>query len=142
MYRVKSGSWGELKQDAKLIRTLVFINEQNIPEKDEWDDQDVLSQHFIIYDQEYPVATARILKNHSIGRVAVLKEYRSKGIGRLIMLKIIEDAQNKNRPFLHMSSQVHAISFYKKLGFSVEGDVYDECGIPHVEMRMLLTGST
>lgn len=136
MFSVKYGSWDQLQQDAKLIRELVFISEQNIPEQDEWDDQDAISQHFVVYDQNQPIATARLLVNNSVGRVAVLKAYRGQGIGRLIMLEIIAYAQAQKRPNLQLSSQVHAISFYEKLGFSIQGDEYDECGIPHIEMVM------
>lgn len=136
MFSVKYGSWDQLQQDAKLIRKLVFISEQNIPEQDEWDDQDAISQHFVVYDQNQPIATARLLANNSVGRVAVLKAYRGQGIGRLIMLEIIAYAQAQKRPNLQLSSQVHAISFYEKLGFSIQGDEYDECGIPHIEMVM------
>lgn len=136
MFSVKQGSWDQLQQDAKLIRELVFISEQNIPEQDEWDDQDAISQHFVVYDQNQPIATARLLANNSVGRVAVLKAYRGQGIGRLIMLEIIAYAQAQKRPSLQLSSQVHAISFYEKLGFSIQGDEYDECGIPHIEMVM------
>jgi predicted GNAT family N-acyltransferase len=52
------------------------------------------------------------------------------------MLEIIAYAQAQKRPSLQLSSQVHAISFYEKLGFSIQGDEYDECGIPHIEMVM------
>lgn len=136
MFSVKQGSWDQLQQDAKLIRELVFISEQNIPEQDEWDNQDAISQHFVVYEQKQPIATARLLANNSVGRVAVLKTYRGQGIGRLIMLEIIAYAQAQKRPSLQLSSQVHAISFYEKLGFSIQGDEYDECGIPHIEMVM------
>lgn len=136
MFSVKQGSWDPLQQDAKLIRKLVFISEQNISEQDEWDDQDAISQHFVVYDQNQPIATARLLANNSVGRVAVLKAYRGQGIGRLIMLEIIAYAQAQKRPSLQLSSQVHAVSFYEKLGFSIQGDEYDECGIPHIEMVM------
>ena len=136
MFSVKQGSWDQLQQDAKLIRELVFISEQNIPEQDEWDDQDAISQHFVVYNQNQPIATARLLANNSVGRVAVLKAYRGQGIGRLIMLEIIAYAQAQKRPSLQLSSQVHAVSFYEKLGFSIQGDEYDECGIPHIEMVM------
>lgn len=136
MFSVKQGSWDQLQQDAKLIRELVFISEQNIPEQDEWDDQDAISQHFVVYDHNQPIATARLLANNSVGRVAVLKAYRGQGIGRLIMLQIIAYAQAQKRPSLQLSSQVHAISFYEKLGFGIQGDEYDECGIPHIEMVM------
>ncbi|WP_336943411.1 GNAT family N-acetyltransferase [Acinetobacter modestus] len=138
MYRIKQGHWDQLQQDAKLIRTQVFICEQCITEADEWDDQDVISQHFVIYDQDQPIATARLLENNSVGRVAVLKAYRGQGLGQMIMLEIIGYAQKQRRSVLTLSSQVHAISFYEKLGFTVQGNSYDECGIPHIEMTMSL----
>ncbi|WP_336141159.1 GNAT family N-acetyltransferase [Acinetobacter sp. 102] len=138
MYQVKQGNWDQLQQDAKLIRTLVFIQEQGIAEVDEWDEQDAISQHFVIYDQDQPIATARLLQNNSVGRVAVLKAYRGQGLGQMIMLEIIAFAKQQGRIFLHLSSQVHAMSFYQQLGFVVQGDEYDECGIPHIEMRMPL----
>lgn len=139
MYQVKQGNWDQLQQDAKLIRTLVFIQEQGITEADEWDEQDAISQHFVIYDQDQPIATARLLQNNSVGRVAVLKAYRGKGLGQMIMLDIIAFAKQQGRAFLHLSSQVHAMPFYQQLGFVVQGDEYDECGIPHIEMRMPLS---
>ena len=136
MYHLKQGRWDQLQQDAKLIRTQVFIVEQHIPEAEEWDDYDAISQHFVIYDQDHPIATARLLQNHSVGRVAVVKAYRGQGIGRMIMLEIIAYAQQQARPDLRLSSQTHAVSFYQQLGFIVQGDEYDECGIPHIEMTM------
>ena len=138
MYRVQSGHWDKLEQDAKFIRKQVFIIEQNIPEEEEWDDQDMISDHFVVYDQDQPIATARLLQNNSVGRVAVLKAYRGQGIGRMIMLEIIQQAHQQDRKFLHLSSQVHAISFYEKLGFSIQGDAYDECGIPHIKMQLVI----
>ena len=138
MYQVKHGRWDQLQQDAKLIRTQVFICEQGITEGDEWDDQDVISQHFVIYDQDQPIATARLLQNHSVGRVAVVKAYRGQGLGQMIMLEIISYAQKQGLSVLTLSSQVHAISFYEKLGFTVQGNPYDECGISHIEMTMNL----
>ncbi|KHF77569.1 GNAT family acetyltransferase YjcF [Acinetobacter sp. neg1] len=140
MLRVQQGSWDQLQHDAKLIRAQVFIVEQAIPEQDEWDEQDAISQHFVIYDQQQPIATARLLQNNSVGRVAVLKAYRGQGIGQMIMQEILAYARQQHRAFLHLSSQVHAISFYEQLGFVVQGEEYDECGIPHIEMIMPITG--
>ena len=138
MLSVENGDWDQLQQDARLIRELVFIVEQNIPEQDEWDDQDAISQHFVVYDRDQAIATARLLQNNSVGRVAVIQKYRGQGIGRMIMLDIIRYAQQQQHPFLKLSSQLQAISFYEKLGFVTQGDPYDECGIPHIKMMMPL----
>ena len=138
MLSVENGDWDQLQQDARLIRELVFIVQQNIAEQGEWDDQDAISKHFVVYDHDQPIVTARLLQYNSVGRVAVIQKYREQGIGRLIMLEIIEHAQQQQYPFLKLSSQLQAISFYEKLGFVTQGDPYDECGIPHIEMIMPL----
>ena len=82
-FKILSGHWSELQHDAELIRRHVFIQEQNIPENEEWDDQDAISLHFVVYDQNQAIATARLLENNSIGRVAVLMPYRKQGIGKI-----------------------------------------------------------
>ena len=141
-YSVQSGSWGLLEMDAKRIRRAVFIEEQHIPEQDEWDVQDAVSLHFVLYtltenDQAKAIATARLLSDHSIGRVAVLQAHRGKGIGRLLMKKVIEQAKKEQREYVKLSSQVHAVAFYESLGFVKEGQEYLDCGIPHIDMRLI-----
>ena len=141
-FNIISGTWTELASYAERIRREVFIQEQNIAEQDEWDAQDQISQHFVVYTIElgkaHAIATARLLANNSIGRVAVLKSHRGQGIGRLLMLKIIDQAKIEQRTFLKLSAQVHAIAFYQSLGFSVQGTEYLDCGIPHVDMTLSL----
>ena len=140
-FTIRTGSWDELQNDAKLIREQVFIQEQQIAVADEWDAEDAVSVHFVVYDQDQPIATARLLQNNSVGRVAVLKSHRGLGIGKLLMQKIIQQAKHQQREFLKLSSQVHAIQFYAGLGFKVEGEQYLDCGIPHIEMRLLFAGA-
>ena len=135
---IRSGSWADLQQDAMSIRESVFIQEQNIVETEEWDAFDAVSIHFVVYDGSIAIATARLLENNSVGRVAVLKEYRGKGIGRLLMFDIIQTAKNEQREFLKLSSQVHAIPFYESLGFKLQGEEYLDCGIPHRDMYLCL----
>jgi len=137
-FTICTGSWDELQNDAKLIREQVFIQEQNIPVVEEWDAQDAVSLHFAVYDQNQPIATARLLQNNSIGRVAVLKSHRGLGIGKLLMQAIIEQAKSEQREFLKLSSQVYAIQFYAGLGFQVQGDEYLDCGIAHIDMYLKL----
>lgn len=135
-YKIHSGSWVKLANEAKSIRKAVFIVEQNIPEDEEWDEQDAIALHFVVYDQNSPIATARLLKNNSIGRVAVLEAYRGQGVGRLLMLAIIQQAKNEKRSFFKLSSQVHAIAFYESLGFNTQGTEYLDCHIRHIDMML------
>lgn len=132
---IHAGSWQDLQADAKVIREAVFIQEQAIAPEDEWDQEDAIALHFVAYAQQQPIATARLLSNHSIGRVAVLKSYRGLGLGKKVMEAIIQQAQQEQRPFLVLSAQVYATGFYQQLGFQVEGEEYLDCGIPHIRMR-------
>ena len=127
---IQSGPWSQLQHDAKLIRSMVFIEEQNISEADEWDELDAISLHFVVYAQDQAIATARLLENNSIGRVAVLQQYRGEGIGKLLM--------QQNRAFLQLSAQVYATRFYENLGFQVQGEEYLDCEIPHIDMGLSL----
>lgn len=135
-FKILSGGWSELQSAVGPVREAVFIREQQIAPADEWDAQDLVSLHFAVMDGEACIATARLLENHSIGRVAVLSSSRGKGIGKLLMLAVIEVAKKQGRPFVKLSSQVHAIEFYVGLGFKVQGEEYLDCGIPHIDISM------
>lgn len=138
---IASGTWAQYATDAQRIRQAVFIEEQHIAPQDEWDAADATSLHFVLYVDEQAVATARLLPNHSIGRVAVLKAYRGLKLGFRLMQHIIAIARQQQRPFVILSAQTHAIGFYVALGFVVESEPYLDCGIPHVDMRLNLQSS-
>lgn len=133
---IASGSWDVYAKDAKPIRQAVFIEEQQIPADDEWDAADATALHFVLYVDDMAVATARLLANHSIGRVAVLRSHRGLKLGTQLMQYIVDTAHKEDRPYVILSAQTHAIGFYQALGFAVEGESYLDCGIPHVDMRL------
>ena len=138
MYKIITGGWEQLQKDAKLIREQVFIQEQGIAPEDEWDDLDATVLHFIVYDREQPIATARLLPQHSVGRVAVLMPYRKQGIGKILMEHIIEYARQQNLPYLKLSAQTYVTAFYEALGFVGQGEEYLDCAIPHIDMTLEL----
>ncbi|MDV7504071.1 GNAT family N-acetyltransferase [Acinetobacter baumannii] len=139
MYKVIAGSWTQFEEDAKYIREQVFIQEQGIEPEDEWDDFDATAVHFMVYNEGQPVGTARLLPQHSVGRVAVLMPYRKQGIGKILMQHIIEYARQHKLPYLKLSAQTYVTAFYEALGFKVQGEVYQDCGIPHIDMTLTLS---
>jgi len=122
------------------IRTIVFVEEQKVPAVEEIDEFEDESVHYVLVVDEKIVGTARtrIIENYGkIQRVAILKEYRGKGFGKLLMEKIIEDLkQNKVLKYIKLGGQCSAQNFYEKLGFEAYGDIFDDAGIPHVHMKM------
>lgn len=136
--KIVSGSWKDLATPAKMIREAVFIQEQHIAAEDEWDVEDAVAVHFIVFQQDQTIATARLLSNNSIGRVAVLTTARGLGVGQRLMQAVIDYARAEQRELVKLSSQVHAIGFYQALGFEVQGEEYLDCGIPHIDMYLKL----
>ena len=136
--KIVSGSWKDLGVYAKVIREAVFIQEQYIAAEDEWDAEDAVAVHFIVFQQDQAIATARLLSNNSIGRVAVLATTRGLGVGQRLMQAVIDYARAEQRELVKLSSQVHAIGFYQALGFEVQGEEYLDCSIPHIDMYLKL----
>jgi predicted GNAT family N-acyltransferase len=135
-------NWELAKDEALPIRLAVFVEEQKFERDAEVDENDSISEHLIYYteDTKIPVGTGRLLPDGHIGRIAVLKDYRSLGIGTIIMNELVSLARTKGLSSVTVISQVQAIDFYKKNGFKANGDkISYEAGVPHIEMIRDLT---
>ena len=85
------------------------------------------------------IGCARILLDQAkIGRMAILKPYRHKGVGRILLDEIIQTCQSHSLDQILLSAQTHAIPFYQKAGFKVVSEPYIDANIPHVDMRFTL----
>lgn len=123
------------------IRKAVFVDEQNVPLELEMDEYDSGATHFLLSEGNTPLATARLLSKNGlakIGRVAVLKQARGRGLGLAVMEAVLAEARRQGYAEAVLDSQVYAIPFYARLGFAAEGDEFDDAGIPHRRMRRRL----
>lgn len=132
--KVIGARWDKDRVALKDIRKQVFIQEQGVPEDLEWDQADHNCEHFIALVNNEPVGCARSIQQKKIGRMAVLKPYRSMGIGKQIIDHILRHASQKRYTRLELSAQCQAISFYQKCGFEAFSTPYDDAGIPHIDM--------
>lgn len=122
------------------LRAQVFVVEQNCVYQD-LDTKDLYAHHLLMYDNETLVAYARLIPQNisyseiSIGRVVNAKDYRGKGVGKILMNKAIEECYKVygKQPIL-ISAQVYAIGFYEQFGFEKTGNQYIEDDIPHIKM--------
>ena len=79
------------------IRRQVFILEQNISKQIETDDYLVNATHILAISKEKAVGTARYRRTDSgikLERFAVLKQFRNLGIGKALVLFILEKLKN------------------------------------------------
>ncbi|HEU4663137.1 MAG TPA: GNAT family N-acetyltransferase [Dokdonella sp.] len=135
-FHVEPASWDADFDDLRRVREQVFVLEQAVPREDEIDDQDPKSHHVIARDGDgRAIGTGRLTPAHAIGRVAVLADWRGRGVGRAVMRVLLEQARALGFASVELHSQVHAIPFYAALGFRVEGEPFLECGIAHQTMR-------
>lgn len=124
--------------DQVIVRSEVFLLEQNVPIKEEIDYDDTYATQFIVYDNDTPIGAARfrIIDNKGkIERVCVLKSYRKKGVGKLIINTIEEYAKKQKINYLYLNAQVTSIAFYQKLGFQERGEIFLDANIEHKMME-------
>ncbi len=138
MLRIELMDWETARSEATRIRHAVFVEEQRVPPEIEMDDQDRVCVHAIAYSQGRAVGTGRLLPDGHIGRMAVLRESRSLGVGGAILERLVQEARHRGVTQVVLSAQTHALGFYRRHGFKEQGTVYEEAGIQHQEMRRVL----
>ncbi len=122
---------------AYALRVEVFVGEQGVDKEIELDEHDKYALHIVCEDGGECIGCARLLiedNSAHVGRLAVKKSYRGKGIGSAIMRYIIDYCNDKGYDEIWLNSQLHATAFYQNLGFIKDGDIFFEAGIEHVKM--------
>jgi predicted GNAT family N-acyltransferase len=135
--------------DVFEIRRKVFIEEQGVLEENEFDDYDKSAIFCVVYEPSQSldnsekeelisVATGRLILledgRYKVGRIAVLKEYRGKKYGDMVVKMLVNKAFLAGATQIYISAQTRVIDFYHKIGFQEYGEVYMEDGIEHIAM--------
>jgi predicted GNAT family N-acyltransferase len=136
--RIEVMPWHKAREQASRIRFAVFVEEQRVPAEIELDEHDEASLHVIAFEKDNPIGTARLLPDGHIGRMAVLRDWRGKGAGALMLVTLMKMAKLLGHKEIVLSAQTHAVPFYRKHGFTEEGAEYMDAGIPHRDMRRSL----
>ena len=133
----KVNSLRELK-DFQDLRRRVFVDEQGFDLNDEFDHYDPTAIHVGLRLDGVLIGNIRLIRlcenRFKLGRMAILKEYRGNGFGKLMLQKACEVAISEGISEIELSSQEHAAGFYEKAGFKRVGEVYLEEQQPHVLM--------
>lgn len=123
----------------RLVRDRVFVDEQRVPVEIERDAIDPACTHVLARDAaDRPIGTGRLMPDGRIGRMAVLRDWRGRGVGRALLLRLVDAARDAGLRELSLHAQVDAEPFYAAEGFLPVGDRFEEAGIWHQAMRRLL----
>lgn len=142
-FRVDAVDYATHADQLHAVREAVFIREQNVPAELERDALDPLCRHALARDDAgHPIGAARLTPKHTLGRMAVLKEWRGRGVGDALLQTLLAEARAMRWPELRLHAQVSAEHFYVRHGFVPEGGRFLEAGIEHQSMRRNLLGPT
>jgi predicted GNAT family N-acyltransferase len=145
-YSIRLATWRDDAAALQAIRRAVFIVEQQVPENLEWDDVDDACVHALAHDARgAPIGCGRLLPDGHIGRMAVLAAWRGRGVGDALFVRLMAVARERGDARIVLNAQVQAMPFYARHGFAPVGRPFDEAGIPHQAMELVLrtaAGST
>lgn len=131
-----------LSDDVRYIREKVFVEEQGF--HNEFDENDEKSFHLVIYYDGKPAGTGRVFANDilnkvfTIGRVAVLSQYRNLHLGNKILESLEQKAREEGAIKIELSAQCTVQDFYRKNGYVASGDIYYDEFCPHIHMEKIL----
>lgn len=136
---LRSGDWNLLGRDALRLRMDVFVREQQIDPALEVDGRDEAARHVVVYNRlGQGVATGRLITEAPgvgrIGRLAVDRDLRGSRLGRQVLDALVEASQARGDREVQLHAQCAAEGFYRRAGFTAQGEPYDEAGIAHITM--------
>jgi predicted GNAT family N-acyltransferase len=126
----------DLAEKANRIRQEVFVLEQRVDPKLEYDEYEADAIHYLLSIEGEAVATARwreTEKGIKLERFATLISYRNKGLGAELLQDIMEEVLPAGKK-IYLHSQIKAIPFYERHGFVKIGDMFTEAEIEHYKM--------
>jgi len=139
MFTVRVATWREDREALQSVRVPVFVVEQKVDAREEFDDVDPVCQHLLAIDSNgEAIGTGRIDGHGKIGRMAVLPAWRGHGVGMAILLQATELARKAGLTRVYLHAQLSAADFYGRAGFVAVGGHFFEAGIEHITMERAL----
>lgn len=118
-FRIESADYRADFNDLHAVRESIFVDEQNIPVEIEFDEIDLKCHHFVARnDLNQAIGTGRLEPDHKIGRMAVLKEWRHRGVGTALLQALIDRAIKLGWTEVVVNAQVSVLGFYEKFDFT------------------------
>lgn len=145
-FRVETVDYAMARDALHAVRDAVFVHEQRVPVDLEHDDLDPGALHVLARTPDgEAVGAARLVPPRpdlpaKVGRMAVLREWRGRGVGAAMLAALLREARQREWHEVVLHAQAPAIDFYRRNGFAEEGARFFEAGIEHQAMRLVAIG--
>jgi predicted GNAT family N-acyltransferase len=137
--------WAEGEADlqgAFAVRQRVFCTEQGVPVEIEIDEYDDEALHLVaLAPGGEIIGTLRLVfagESVKVGRVAVDRSWRRRAIASRMLSMALAEAAGRGALRARLAAQVEAVELYRRAGFEICSDTFEEVGIPHVWMDRAL----
>jgi len=138
--RIELLTWEQAEAAAAPIRFAIFMHEKHV-EGIELDALDKDCLHAVAYDDSgSAIGTARLMPDGQIGRMAVVKDWRRRGVGGELLDALIAEARKRGLSEVRLSAPLQALEFYRSQGFIPEGKILEVDGVLQQAMRKPLGG--
>ncbi|NOX92318.1 MAG: GNAT family N-acetyltransferase [Gammaproteobacteria bacterium] len=138
-FKIRRVTWQNAETELRILREFVFIREQNVPPELEWDGKDENAVHVLACDEKgRGIGTARMTPDGHIGRMAVLRAWRRRGVGSEMLTALVTIARARQLSRVKLDAQTQAIDFYLRHDFTPQGETFMDANIPHQHMTRSL----
>jgi predicted GNAT family N-acyltransferase len=134
---IEPADFAHARADIAAVRDPVFSAELGVPADIVWDAVDAQSRHVLARDLEgHPIGAGRLTPQHAIGRLAVLRAWRGRGVGRAMLDALVDQARQLRLPAVTLDAESKAVAFYLNAGFVTDGALFEHAGVLHQPMRL------
>lgn len=141
-FTVETVGFAACADELLRVREVVFVDEQQVPPELERDALDPQCLHVVARDGDgRAIGAGRLTPERQVGRMAVLRDWRGRGVGEAMLAALVAAARDQGWRELWLNAQVGALDFYRRLGFLPYGPRFMEAGIEHQAMRRKLDGA-
>jgi predicted GNAT family N-acyltransferase len=132
-----------LYQLERELRNKILLRPIGLPDN-AWEMNDDKAWHFVATENENLLGCVILVpidekkEKAQLMQMAVDTNLQGKGIGKLLVIELLELCKQQGIKEVTCHSRASANDFYKKLGFEIYGEPFDEVGITHNHMRINL----
>jgi predicted GNAT family N-acyltransferase len=138
-FTIRVVNWDAERARLQAVRNSVFIAEQQVPAELEYDSDDLACRHALALDpQAQAIGCARLLRDGSLGRVAVVAAWRGRGVGSALLARLMDIARYAGFQRVGLNARSDTCDFYARYGFLPRGEEFVEVGIRHQRMERAL----